>query len=93
MEAEELYSGIQGKFQSASLGAGDIEAVEALMSMTKRRKTLSDRFRPLTPSSDGSEEYCVPLGSAGLQDSSLVSDLCCLGGFFRTSQRFCESGP
>lgn len=73
MEAEEHFSGIQGKIQSASLAAGDIEAAEALMSMTKHRITLTDRFRPLTPSSEGSEDCCAPLGSAGLRDSSLVS--------------------
>lgn len=55
------------------LAAGDMEAAEALMSMTKHCQSLTDRFRPLTPSSEGSEDYCAPLWSAGLQDSSLVS--------------------
>lgn len=69
MELEKHFSGIQ----SASLAAGDIEAAEALMSMTKHCQSLTDRFRPLTPSSEGSEDYCALLGSAGLRDSSLVS--------------------
>lgn len=82
MEVEELYSGIQGEFQPAPLGAGDMEAVEALMSMTKHWKTLSFRFRhsrPLTPSSDCSEDDSAPLGSTLLQESPLVSDPCGLG--------------
>lgn len=69
MEVEECFSGIQ----SVSLAAGDIEAAEALMSMTKHCQTLTDRFRPLTPSPEGSEDYCALLGTAGLRDSSLVS--------------------
>ncbi|XP_044065160.1 Krueppel-like factor 10 isoform X2 [Siniperca chuatsi] len=74
MEVEELYSDIQGEFQPASLGAGDMEAVEALMSMTRHWKTRSFRlrhFRPLTPSSDYSEDDSVPLGSTVQQDSPL----------------------
>ncbi|XP_029307814.1 Krueppel-like factor 10 [Cottoperca gobio] len=66
MEFEELLSEIQGEFQPAPLGAGDMEAVEALMSMTKHWKTRSFRlrhFRPLTPSSDCSED-----------DSNMIQD-------------------
>lgn len=77
MEIEELYSHIQGKLQPAPMGAGDMEAVEALMSMTKHWKTRSFRlrnFRPLTPSSECSEDDSVPPASTVLQDSSLVSD-------------------
>lgn len=70
MEAEEHFSGIQENFQPVSLAASDMEAAEALMSMTKHCKALVDRVRPMTPSS---EDYCAPLGSAGLRDSSLVS--------------------
>lgn len=66
MKVEERFSGIQ----SMCLAAGDMEAAEALMSMTKHCQSLTDRFRPLTPSSEGSEDYCAP---AALQDSSLVS--------------------
>ncbi|KAM9352871.1 Krueppel-like factor 10 [Symphorus nematophorus] len=72
MEVEELYSDTQGEFQPAPLGAGDMEAVEALMSMTKHWKTQSFRFRhsrPLTPSSDCSEDDSAPLGSTVLQES------------------------
>lgn len=89
MEVEELYSGIQKKIHPALLGAGDMEAVEALMSMTKHCKTRSSRFkhsRPLTPSSDCSEEDSAHLGSCVLQESPLVSDPCGLRVFFlRTS--------
>lgn len=77
MEVEELHSDMQGEFQPAPLGAGDMEAVEALMSMTKHWKTRSFRlrhFRPLTPSSDCSEDDSVPFGSTVLQDSTLVSE-------------------
>ncbi|XP_039973669.1 Krueppel-like factor 10 isoform X2 [Xiphias gladius] len=51
-----------------------MEAVEALMSMTKHWKSRNFRlrhFRPLTPSSDCSEDDSVPLGSGVLQDSHL----------------------
>lgn len=65
---------MQGKFQPAPLAEGDMEAVEALMSMTKHWKTRNFRprlFRPLTPSSDCSEDDSVPFGSTVLQDSPL----------------------
>ncbi|XP_054477192.1 Krueppel-like factor 10 [Anoplopoma fimbria] len=68
MEVEEL----QGEFQPAPLGAPEVEAVEALMSMTKHWKTRGFRLRhvrPLTPSSDCSEDDSVPFGSAVLRDS------------------------
>ncbi|XP_037641537.1 Krueppel-like factor 10 isoform X1 [Sebastes umbrosus] len=70
----EVDSEIQGDFQPAPLGAGDMEAVEALMSMTKHWKTRSFRlrhFRPLTPSSDCSEDDSVHFGSTVLRDSPL----------------------
>ncbi|XP_008290554.1 Krueppel-like factor 10 [Stegastes partitus] len=69
MEVEEHHSDIsdiQGEFQPAPMGAGDMEAVKALMSMTKHWKTRNFRlqhFRPLTPSSDCSEDDSVPVGS------------------------------
>ncbi|XP_040900041.1 Krueppel-like factor 10 [Toxotes jaculatrix] len=72
MEIEELRSNIHSEFQP--MGAGDMEAVEALMSMTKHWKTRSFRlghFRPLTPSSDCSEDDSGPPGSAVPQDSPL----------------------
>lgn len=72
MEVEELHSDMQGEFQPSPLGEGDMEAVEALMSMTKHWKTRSFKlrhFRPLTPSSDCSEDDSVPFGSTVLQDS------------------------
>uniref|UniRef100_A0A3Q1G7D0 Kruppel like factor 10 n=1 Tax=Acanthochromis polyacanthus TaxID=80966 RepID=A0A3Q1G7D0_9TELE len=73
MDIEEHHSDIQGELQPA-LGAGDMEAVEALMSMTKHWKTRPFRmrhFRPLTPSSDCSEDDSVSAGSVLLQDSLL----------------------
>lgn len=78
MGVEELFSDMRGEFQPAPLGAGDMEAVEALVSMTKHWKTHSFKLRhsrPLTPSSDCSEDDSVPIGTTVLQDSPLVSDL------------------
>nr|XP_046255882.1 Krueppel-like factor 10 isoform X2 [Scatophagus argus] len=74
MKVEELCSDIQGAFQPAPMGAVDMEAVEALMSMTEHWKTLNLKFRhprPLTPSSDCSEDDSAPLGSAVPQESPL----------------------
>ncbi|XP_044216184.1 Krueppel-like factor 10 [Thunnus albacares] len=74
MEIEEPHSHIQGELQPAPMGAGDMEAVEALMSMTKHWKTRSFRlrhFRPPTPSSDCSEDDSAPPGPTALQDSPL----------------------
>uniref|UniRef100_A0A671V8P0 C2H2-type domain-containing protein n=1 Tax=Sparus aurata TaxID=8175 RepID=A0A671V8P0_SPAAU len=74
MEVEELYSDIQREFQPAPLCGGDMEAVEALVSMTKHWKTQNFRFRhsrPLTPSSDFSEDDSAPLGYTVLQESPL----------------------
>ncbi|XP_076009929.1 Krueppel-like factor 10 [Genypterus blacodes] len=71
MEVEELFSDIQGEFQPSPLGAGEMEAVEALMSMSEYWKTrrLGQRyFRPLTPSSDCSEDDSR---SAALHNSPL----------------------
>ncbi|GLD48679.1 Krueppel-like factor 10 [Lates japonicus] len=51
-----------------------MEAVEALMSMTKHWKSRSFRLRhlrPLTPSSDCSEDDSAPPGTAVLQDHPL----------------------
>lgn len=74
MEVEELHSGIQGEFHPAPLGASDMEAVEALMSMTKHCENFRFKYsRPLTPSSDCSEDDCAHLGSTVLQESPLVS--------------------
>ncbi|KAM4633221.1 Krueppel-like factor 10 [Polymixia lowei] len=74
MEVADLYSGVHGELQPGPLGTGDMEAVEALMSMTNHWKTRSFRlnqFRPLTPSSDLSEDDSLPPGSALLQDSPM----------------------
>lgn len=86
MEVEELGTDVQCEFQPARLGTCDMEAVEALMSMTKHWKTQSLKFkhsRPLTPSSDCSEDDSVPIGSSALQESPLVSDLYGRGVLFR----------
>lgn len=67
-------SDLQGELQPTPMGAGDMEAVEALMSMTKHWKTRPFRlrhFRPLTPSSDCSEDDSVSAGSVLLHDSLL----------------------
>lgn len=75
MKSEEHHcdiSDIQGEFQSAHMGAGDIEAVRVLMSMTKHCKSRNfrlRRFRPLSPSSDSSEDDLVTTSTAVLQDS------------------------
>lgn len=77
MEIEGPRSHIWGELQPAPMGEGDMEAVEALMSMTRHWKTRNFKlrhFRPLTPSSDCSEEDSAPPGSNVLQDSPLVSD-------------------
>ncbi|XP_041844059.1 Krueppel-like factor 10 isoform X2 [Melanotaenia boesemani] len=69
MEAEEHISEIQ----PAPMGAGDLKAVEALVSMTKhwkRRNLCPEEPRPLSPPTDGSEDELVLSGSAELQDSS-----------------------
>ncbi|XP_071758498.1 Krueppel-like factor 10 [Centroberyx gerrardi] len=74
MEVEELHSSIQAEFQPGPLGTGDMEAVEALMSMTNHWKSRSFRlghFRPLTPSSDLSEDDSPSPGAAGPQYSLL----------------------
>lgn len=66
------------------LSIGDMEAVEALMSMMKHSDTQSfgvKRPRPLTPSSDCSEDESAPSGAVAMQESPLVSalflHLCC----------------
>ncbi|KAM4580307.1 Krueppel-like factor 10 [Odontesthes bonariensis] len=71
MEVEEHCTNIQVDFQPGSIGAGDLRAVEALMSMTKHWKTRNLRLRPPSPSSDCSEDEFVLSGSAVLQDFSL----------------------
>lgn len=66
------------------LSVGDMEAVEALMSMMKHSNTQSFRVkhpRPLTPSSDCSEDESAATGAVAMQESPLVSApflrLCC----------------
>ncbi|XP_028281580.1 Krueppel-like factor 10 [Parambassis ranga] len=52
----------QAELQPGSMGAGDLEAVWALMSMTKHWKSKNFKlrhFRPLTPSSECSEDDSV----------------------------------
>ncbi|XP_069393463.1 Krueppel-like factor 10 isoform X2 [Paralichthys olivaceus] len=74
MEVEALHSDIQSDLQSAPMGAGDMEAVEALMAMTNHWKTRSlglRHFRPLTPSSDCSEDDSAPPESTVTQESPM----------------------
>ena len=73
MEVEEHSTNVQVDFKPASMGAVDLRAVEALMSMTKHWKTRNLRLRPPSPYSDSSEDEFVFSGSAVLQDSSFVS--------------------
>uniref|UniRef100_A0A3P8PI32 C2H2-type domain-containing protein n=1 Tax=Astatotilapia calliptera TaxID=8154 RepID=A0A3P8PI32_ASTCA len=75
MKSEEHHcniSDVQGESQPTDMGAGDMEAVRALMSMTKHWKSRNFRvrhYRPLSPSSDSSEDDQVTTSSAVLQDS------------------------
>uniref|UniRef100_A0A3B3YWX0 C2H2-type domain-containing protein n=1 Tax=Poecilia mexicana TaxID=48701 RepID=A0A3B3YWX0_9TELE len=60
-------------FQPCSMGAGDLWAVEALISMTEHWKTRNSRPkqpRPLTPSSECSEDDSVPSGLSAMHESS-----------------------
>lgn len=77
MDFEEFHSDIRGEYQPAPLGVSDIEAVEALVSMTKQWKTTSSRskhLRPLSPSSDCSEDDSSPRRFNVQQETLLVSD-------------------
>ncbi|KAM8868883.1 Krueppel-like factor 10 isoform 2-T4 [Spinachia spinachia] len=72
MDVKEFHSDLWGEFQKALSDAGDMEAVKALMSMTGHWRTRGFRLshcRPLTPSSDCSEDDDVSFGSATLRDS------------------------
>uniref|UniRef100_A0A3B5MGP7 C2H2-type domain-containing protein n=1 Tax=Xiphophorus couchianus TaxID=32473 RepID=A0A3B5MGP7_9TELE len=60
-------------FQPSSMGAGDLQAVEALISMTEHWKMRNFRPkepRPLTPSSECSEDDSVPSGPSAMLGSS-----------------------
>uniref|UniRef100_A0A3P9PRM9 Krueppel-like factor 10 n=1 Tax=Poecilia reticulata TaxID=8081 RepID=A0A3P9PRM9_POERE len=60
-------------FQPCSMGAGDLWAVEALISMTEHWKTRNFRPkqpRPLTPSSECSEDDSVTSGLSAMHESS-----------------------
>eukprot|EP00066_Takifugu_rubripes_P003382 XP_003965910.1 PREDICTED: Krueppel-like factor 10 [Takifugu rubripes] len=74
MEVEARASGNLGAPPSVGLGVGDMEAVEALMSMMTHSSTLSFRARhprPLTPSSDCSEDDSATIGAVAMQESLL----------------------
>lgn len=84
MDFEEFHSDIQSEYQLATLGVSDIEAVEALVSMTKQWKTTSFRpkhLRPLSPSSDCSEVDSSPHRFNVPQENLLVSDSYKIQGF------------
>lgn len=71
MDSEDLHSAMQ------RVDAGDMDAVETLMSMTyhwKNRSFKDGNFRPLTPSSDCSGEDCASTVSTASHDSTWVSD-------------------
>lgn len=72
---EERARGTLGASLSAGLGVGDMEAVEALVSMMTHGNTPSFRVRhprPLTPTSDCSEDDSAPIGAVAMQESPLV---------------------
>ncbi|XP_029360964.1 Krueppel-like factor 10 [Echeneis naucrates] len=77
MDLEVLHLDMQKEPLSAPMGTGDMEAAEALMSMTKHWKTRvfePQHSRPMTPSSDCSEDDSACSGSGQscvLQDSPL----------------------
>lgn len=75
MEVEERAPDTLDASLSVCLGVGDMEAVEALMSMMKHSSTQSFRVRhprPLTPSSDCSDDDSAPVGAVAMQESPLV---------------------
>lgn len=75
MEVEAQASGNLGAPPSVGLVVGDMEAVEALMSMMTHSSTLSFRARhprPLTPSSDCSEDDSATIGAVAMQEPLLV---------------------
>ncbi|CAN9514025.1 unnamed protein product [Ophioblennius macclurei] len=77
MEVEEQHSAltdIHGDLKHVPMAAGDMEAAEALMSMTKHWKSGNVKlghFRPLTPSSDCSEDDVAPSTTVSLEYSPL----------------------
>lgn len=87
MEVDELYfpgSQKHEESQCPPMAVGDMEAVEALMFMNTHWKARTSRsfkhrqFRPLTPSSDFSEDdSCLSLDPAEVHES-LVNFLCYL---------------
>lgn len=82
MHFEEFHSDIQSEHQPAPLGVSDIEAVEALVSMTKQWKTTSFKpkpLRPLSPSSDCSEDDSSPHRCNGSRETLFVSENVMLG--------------
>lgn len=84
MDFEEIHSDIRRKYQPGPLGVSDIEAVEALVSMSKLWKTTSFRpkhLRPLSPSSDCSEDDSSPRLCNVPQETLLVSDSYEIQGF------------
>lgn len=74
MEVEQWILGTLDASLCVGLSVGDMEAVEALMSMMKHSNTQSFRVkhpRPLTPSPDCSEDESAP--TVAMQESPLVS--------------------
>lgn len=75
LEVNEYNSRNLNEFQSGIMAERDIEAVNALMSMTNHgmtRRVGSRQFRPLTPSSEFSEEEdSLNMGTAELHESHM----------------------
>lgn len=75
MEVEERTLGTLDAALSARFNNGDMEAVEALMSMMKHsniQNSWARDPRPLTPFSDCSEDESAPTGAVAMQRSPLV---------------------
>lgn len=78
MEVKEETLGTVDASPSVGWNVGDMEAVEALMSMMKHSNGQSFRLkhpRPLTPSTDCSEDESAPTGAVVMQESLVSAPL------------------
>lgn len=75
MNVEGLHRSIQVECQPAPWDTGHMDTVDAAMiSMSNHWKTISFKFRPLTPPSDLSEDDSLPPSSAELKHSLMVNN-------------------